>query len=63
MLSAVLTPQVSWRRVRAGYEITLQTLGLDGGYIVRRGIARLDGDRIASDIRQREGTLTLVRVP
>lgn len=61
-LSAVLTPSVSWRRVRAGYEITLQTRGLDGGFIVQRGVTRLDGHRLSSDIEQREGTLTLERV-
>lgn len=62
MLSAVLTPDVSWRRVRHGYEITLQTPGLDGGVIMQRNSAEIDGARLVTDVRQREGTLTLERV-
>ena len=62
MLRAVLTPEVSWHTIRAGYEITLRTPGLDGGFIVQRGIARIEGNRLVSDIEQREGTLTLERI-
>ncbi|ANP44509.1 hypothetical protein [Candidatus Viadribacter manganicus] len=61
MLRAVLTPEVSWRRVHGDYEIALRTPGLDGGFIVQRGIARLDGVRLVSDIEQREGPLILER--